>query len=211
MGVDAANLIYKAAATKDLNYIAAFNTNAGRAELGAGTITVWQLNGTDRTLLGDLPRKQHAIAFGNRGFLVTGGDAGDVAVWDPAKLKELERLQGLTGKVLSVAASDDNKRIAAAGTKGVGVWTVSEQEGGQPTYRQFTQYGATYVAFSPDNKWLFVVYQDSPPELYNVETGKLLCRFDIGDSSRPATVAFHPDGGELTIGFDGGIQTYKLP
>jgi len=181
------------------------------------SIHIWSIRGQQTAFLGKLSRPANSMVFSNQGYLVTGGDDGDVALWNPATRQQTQTLNGLQGRIWSVDVSADSAKIAAAGDRGLGVWTAAKEKGGDPVFFPLTTYGARYVKFSPSGKWAFVFYSAGAPELIEPTSGRTVARFEI--NGVPGTsfggCAFSPDESTLAIaghnyGFR-GVQVYSLP
>jgi WD40 repeat protein len=173
-------------------------------ELGTGRIVaVTPAPKTNPRILG-----VDALSFSNDGRrLASSGQVvqdnmteqrSEVVVWDAADGKELHALRGHTGKILGLAFSPDNRRLASSSADGtVKVWDVA---GGKEV---FTLRGhadqVTSVAFSPDGKRLASGSGDKTMKVWDAVLGKELFTYR-GHTGAVMSVAFGSDGQRVASG-----------
>jgi WD40 repeat protein len=87
------------------------------------------------------------------GKLVTGAGDGVIRLWDPATAKEVRRLRGHEGAVLSLALSADGRTLASGGQdRTVRVWDLAS--GKELRRHQEHRLEVAALAISPDGKRL---------------------------------------------------------
>jgi cytochrome c len=100
----------------------------------------------------------NAVALAPDGRIMTGGEDGRVAVWQPGSPAPAQVLQGHTAPVVSLAVSPDGKLIASAS------WDrtirITPLAGGAARVLEGHQQNVNGVAFTPDGKSLVSVGYD---------------------------------------------------
>jgi WD40 repeat protein/DNA-binding SARP family transcriptional activator len=183
------------------------------------TLAITQLDGTvdlvdasaleGRRRLRVLRGAALAVDFSPDGrLLAVTGEGGRVTLWDARTLSPAGELRGLEGFTYSqaIAFSPDGRLVAAGGIGdgkrgGVRVWDVRTGE------QAPIEFGvpAPSLAFSPDGRLLAAAGIESPGEVRDVRSGRLVTTLETGDFSR--SVAFSPDGSLLAVGHYGGTAT----
>lgn len=157
----------------------------------------------------------HCVALSRDGkWLVTA--AGQTAhLWDLASAREIRTFRGHTKDILSLAVSNDGKRLATGGNDSTArLW---DMDTGKEifTFREPSAPGSlrhvlraafrepeneiNSVALSRDGKWLATGSEDHTARLWDLETGKEIRAFR-GHSDRVCTVALSGDGQWLVTG-----------
>jgi WD40 repeat protein/tRNA A-37 threonylcarbamoyl transferase component Bud32 len=185
-----------------------------------GEIKIWDV-GTGkhvRTLSGHSSRV-NSLAFSANGRILAsaaGGHdrrgialPGELKVWDVLSGSELFALPDHQGLVLSVAFSQDSRRLACGEwDHTVKVWDVETKK----QIRVFKGHEDVVagVAFSPAGPWLASASWDHNVKLWNVNTGKEVATLR-GHSSWVNSVAFSPDGTTLaSAGADKVLKIWDL-
>jgi WD40 repeat protein len=140
-------------------------------------------------------------------IIASGGLDASVSLWDREGGKELQRLTGHTGGVLSVAFSPDGQRLASASGDGSArIWSVST---GQSLYTLSGHVGAvTSAVYSPGGKFVVSGGVDNTVRFWDATTGQNLETF--GAHSGVWGVAFSSDGKYLAAGYaDGTVNIWK--
>jgi cytochrome c len=94
----------------------------------------------------------NAVAVAPDGRIVTGGEDGRVAVWQPGSPTPAQVLEGHTAPVVGLAVSPDGKLVASASwDRTIRLWPLG---GGAPRVLEGHQQNVNGVAFTPDGKSL---------------------------------------------------------
>jgi WD40 repeat protein len=123
--------------------------------------------------------------------IASGGADKVVVLSDASNGEEVARLQGASGKILSMAISPDNHRVISSGDDGaIGCWDYTS---GKMVFKLRGHTGAVgALAFSPDGKCLASGGEDKAACVWDSATGKQL-RATRGDAPI-CSVSFSPDG-----------------
>ncbi len=175
-------------------------------------LTVWQANLAGVKLSranfahADLAKSVFTDTFGavislavspQGNLFASGGEFGEVHLWQTKDGKALQVLQGHTGWVFSVAFSPDGQTLASSShDQTVKLWDVSTGECLQTLYEHTDWIWA--VAFSPNGQWLATAGEDCKICLWHVRSGQILHRLQGCQAMR--SVAFSPDGQLLVSG-----------
>jgi WD40 repeat protein/serine/threonine protein kinase len=159
------------------------------------TLKVWDAIG-GQEMVGLTADFGHGVAFSPDGKLLAAGQGQGVFVCDPLTGREIRRLAGHTGGVITVAFSPDGKLLASAcrpGDEGdageIIIWDVADGTRAITIEDPF----AWNVAFSPDGKRLASARWDEVLAVWDVADGKRLLTLR-GHTNRVRGVAFSPDG-----------------
>jgi WD40 repeat protein len=142
------------------------------------------------------------IAVGTGGFNRYEDDAHpSCIIWDAKTGAKLQTIPGRSGGTPSLAFSPDGRRIALAFREDVDLVEIAD---GRLIQRFSGHTSFVYaVAFSPDGKRLATGGIITPTRVWDIETGKVLFRFDDGGTY---AVRFSPDGKRLAT----AIETSRL-
>lgn len=150
-----------------------------------------------------------AMAFSPEGLLALGYRDGTVTLWDPYAGRAERTLEGLGGKVLSLAFSHDGRWLAAGNEDStLRVWDLS----GKLPDRTFV--GRTRevrsVAFSPDGNYLAAGGNAGLVDIWDVEAGREQLGFRAHKHA-VGGVAFAPDGRSIaSSGWDRTVKIWTL-
>jgi WD40 repeat protein len=139
----------------------------------------------------------YSINFSADGsFLLTGGDDGEIRLWDLEEGRQCLSWSANNFWVLSAAFSPDNKMVASGSIEAVvRLWNAKT---GQSLKVLKGHRNLIYsVVFSPDRKTLASGSTDETVRLWDVDTGECLKVLE-GTSQGGSSVAFSPDGHYLT-------------
>ncbi len=145
-----------------------------------------------------------AVSVDGRTY-ATGGQAGEITLWDGKSLRRLRALPGHQAAVSTLAFSRDSRRLASASEDGTA--RIFDLDSGE--VRVLRDHTATVysVAFSPDGERVATACLDSVVRLFDATTGQLV--LDLrGHDDYVHDVAFSPDGHVLASG--SGDATVRL-
>lgn len=138
--------------------------------------------------------------------LACGSNDSDIRIWDEA-LRVTVRMEDERIKTTqSVAFSPDGRRLATACSRGIFLW---DSTSGEMIQGFFDTAPLLSVAFSPDGAWLAAASMNRVVHVWDIKTGKELCKPLEGHSWIVTSVAFSPDGATiLSASFDQSIRTF---
>jgi len=146
----------------------------------------------------------NAAAILPDGRVVTGGQDGKIAIWQPGASEPIQLLVGHTGPIVSLAVSSDGKRIASASwDHSVRVWPA---DGGAAMLLEGHRQNVNGVAFTPDGKAVVSVSNDPEVRIWPFGSGdttivKMLVPLN--------SVAVAPDGEIAAGGADGKVYFFS--
>ena len=150
--------------------------------------------------------------------IVTAGYDNTARIWDAKTGTEVRRLKGDAGRIYSVAFSADGRKVVAANRDNptVLIWDADSGE----VLQKFEGHGR--VTFSHDGKKVITIEKITTTgnvtamtahgrivRIWDVESGKELCRFESEYRNGIYSIAFSPDGKKIftvcygDIHFDG--------
>jgi cytochrome c len=146
----------------------------------------------------------NAVAILPDGRLATGGEDGQIAIWQPGIGEPIQRFTGHTAPIASLAVSPDGQRIASASwDRTVRIWPV---DGGTAMLLEGHQQNVNGVAYMPDGKAIVSVSLDPEVRIWPIDGGattivKLLTPLN--------SVAVAPDGEIVAGGADGKVYFFS--
>jgi RNA polymerase sigma factor (sigma-70 family) len=177
------------------------------------TVRLWDLaSGREVRRFDGHTDKVRAVAFSPNGKqALSGGVLSDptLRLWDVATGKELAKYASDSEGIASVAFSADGK-LALAGCMDNVVTLLKLSDGTQTRLEGHTKqiHGAV---FTPDGQRVLSASYDQTVRLWDVATGKELCRF-FGHTNWVWPVAVSPDGKYgLSGSLDKTIRLWRLP
>ena len=122
------------------------------------------------------------------------GKDSAVRVWDVETGREVRKLEGHKGRVLSVAVSPDGRQVLTGGDTSVILWDASNGK----IIRRFDGHTGllSRVSFLPDGKHAVSSSFDKTIRLWDLNTGKEIHRF-VGHPKEVTWFAVSPDGRRL--------------
>ncbi len=188
----------------------AFSPDGGRlaGAVHDGRIAVWPLRSDEA----EQRWKAHgagaySVLFLDEQRLVSGGDGGQLRIWDLAGPSEQRRLIGHSGNVMALALAPDGRRLASGSVdESVRLWDLTS---GRCTAVLRGHGGAVWaVAFSPDGRRVASGAWDKTVRIWDAASGRLERVLDAHDDAVYA-VAFSPDGRQLASAcYDSRIRLF---
>jgi len=122
------------------------------------------------------------------------GKDSAVRVWDVETGREVRRLEGHKGRVLSVAVSPDGRQVLTGGDTTVILWDARNGK----VIRRFEGHTGLLarVSFLPDGQRFVSGSFDKTIRLWDLKTGKEIHRF-VGHPNEVTWFAVSPDGHQL--------------
>jgi WD40 repeat protein/S1-C subfamily serine protease len=122
------------------------------------------------------------------------GKDSSVRIWDVETGREVRKLEGHKGRVLSVAVSPDGRSVLTGGDTRVILWDASDGK----IIRRFDGHTGllSRVSFLPDGKRVVSSSYDKTIRLWDLQTGKEIHRF-VGHPKEVTWFAVSPDGRRL--------------
>ena len=146
-----------------------------------------------------LPKKKHwvrSVSYSQDGHLLaSGGDGGEVVIWDAEKAAVLHELQGHQNIVLALAFSPDGYYVASGGLDGaVKVWRVDNGL----LEKNFLGHTAavTSLVFSPDGRYLYSGGADKVIGVWDMDRNMKASELR-GHEDAISGLAISPDGETL--------------
>jgi WD40 repeat protein len=130
--------------------------------------------------------------------------------------KVLRKFKGHTGMVRSVAYSRDGRRVLSGAWEGDGSLRLWDVETGRELRKMpGIPKGIHGVAFSPDSRRALAAGADDDVQLWDLESGMLLCELVghvQGHTASVCNAVFSPDGRHaLSGGGDSTLRLWRLP
>ena len=189
-----------------------FSPDGQRVAVASG-IGVWLYDLATARALALFPttRPIHSVAFSTEGTqLASGGENGEINLWDVATGTKSATLIGHRSRVTTVAFSRDGKMLASGSHRGaVNLWDL-EIEPSVSIWefkKEISSLKPVTVAFSPDDAILVAGFGDGLVRLWDVETKENIATL-YGHRLGIRSVSFSRDGKTLASGSDDG--TVKL-
>ncbi len=133
-------------------------------------------------------------------WLVSGGEIGEVAVWDVSRRAMRWTTRLGQDRIRFVTINADSKWFAALSQTGaIAVWEI---ETGQQKF-SLEEPGAYCLRFTPDSRRLVSGGADAALKFWTVDTGQKVCTI-AGHNGRIFSMAFSPDGRRLATTGDAG-------
>jgi len=152
----------------------------------------------------------HCAQFSPDGTrFVTGGDLGEVIVWDAVRGVALTNFTGHLREVWGVAFSPDGLRVATASIDGTAqVWDLHTARLVCEPIRH--EHRVTCVGFGPDGTWLMSASADNTVRLWDVRPGTCLPS-PLQEPAGILSAKVLAGGRELlTIATNGSVRTWDL-
>jgi WD40 repeat protein len=150
-----------------------------------------------------------SLAFAPNGMLALGCKDGTVTLWDVYAGLAVQTLNGLGGRVLSVAFSRDGRWLAAGNQNStLRVWDMTHQMPERTFFGRTLE--ARAIAFSQDGRYLAAGGNAGLVTIWDVESGKEQLDFRAHKNVVGA-VAFAPDCRSIaSSGWDRNIRVWPL-
>ena len=159
----------------------------------------------DPTLQGIL-----SVAYSPDGKQLISGDYSGVAiVWDTSTGKKIFTLPG-QDTILDVVFSPTGKQVATADFNGTAkIWATAT--GKEVLTLKGHDHAVTSLAFTPDGKKIATASIDGTVRLWDAITGVNLLTLPIDSDVVPGPISFSPDGKQLAVGTELGVNIFILP
>jgi WD40 repeat protein len=144
----------------------------------------------------------HAVAFSPDGKFLAVTCEAEVARYDIAKRKVVQRLKATGPSLYDVVFSQDGTRLAAGDDRAVALWDLKT---GEPCHDLGHSYAIDAVAFSPDGQTIVTgaMYSDNVVRSWDALTGKIKGRWH-GHTDGIEAIAYAPDGLRAASSSDDG-------
>jgi len=165
-------------------------------------IRIWNISSPHETLLKEIPTSSWiwAVAFSSNNELLAGGEGKVVHLWSAVDYRYIFSLQGHTGRVFSVAFSQDNKLLASGSEDGtIRLWSLEKRR----CIKRLEGHKSWVwsIAISSDGSTLASGSYDCTVRLWDIQTGQ--CNAVLQKHNGIVTsVAFSPDGDLVATGGD---------
>src|SRR5262249_21349521 len=146
-------------------------------------------------------------AFSPDGRLLAVTCEAEVALYDLATRKQVQRLKGTGPSLYDLVFSQDGKRLAAGDDRAVALWDLKT---GELCHNLGHGYAIDAVAFSPDGRTIVTgaTYSDNVVRSWDALTGKLKGRWR-GHQDGIEAIAYAPDGLRVASGSaDGTVRLW---
>src|SRR5262245_45403703 len=142
----------------------------------------------------------NAVAIAPDGRIITGGEDGRVAIWQPGSPALTQVIEGHTAPVVGLTVSPDGKLIASASwDRTIRLWPLA---GGTPRVLEGHQQNVNGVAFTPEGKSLVSAGYDLTLRIWPVAGG---AETTITLPTPLTSVAVARDGEIVAGGADGRV------
>jgi WD40 repeat protein len=192
----------------------------------SSTITLWDLDKQQETLIDGHPLGVAAMAFSPDNLLVAGtwdgaAEKSALGIWPVPAGKALAPLTLKRGRPISLTFSADGRRLAHAvhSEKGIKLWHFPDRRE-MPLSRSSTLGSTLDVAISADGKTVAAAFDAGPPatprskpgiKLWDVASGDPYASFLYQGEATPNALVFTPDGKALVAAFEDKVaRVYRL-
>lgn len=142
----------------------------------------------------------NAVVLAPDGRIVTGGEDGRIAVWQPGEAVPARTFEGHTAPIVSLALSPDGMTLASASwDRTIRLWPLVR---GEPRVIEGHQQNVNAVAFAPDGKTLVSAGYDLTLRIWPLAGGAPTV---VTLPTPLNAVAVAPDGEIVTGGADGRL------
>ncbi len=174
-----------------------------------GVVQLWDVrSGTSLGALTGHKGVVHAVAFGQTGRLVSGGDDKTLRFWDPASRTATRPPLTTDGAVMDVTFSPDGRILASAGADAaVSFWNAEAGTQSREPITGFTSW-VNGIAFSPDGATIASA-ADEGLQFWDVESGRSHGR-PLAGAVAASGVAFDSDRFTVVSADENGVRSWDL-
>ncbi len=142
-------------------------------------------------------------------YLLTGGVAPRLMVWDAETGEALQTLRGHLGIVRRLAGQPKGERFASASADGtVKIWRLVAGRSGMPLARNPAP--IRMVAWSADGRWTAWRDIDGRVAVWDADSHRRILTFDESPLGA-AGLAWHPERSELALSRDSSVVVFSVP
>ena len=140
------------------------------------------------------PQKGHlfgisSLVYLNQSQIITGGDKGEIRLWDSDKMLTLNRWQGHEGAIRDFVIIANNRLLSVGDDEKIKLWSLLN---GQLIREWLIQGKISNLAISPNHRWIIAANIDHFVWLGSIQSGVWKKVGSHNDAVRG--VSFHPKG-----------------
>jgi WD domain, G-beta repeat len=196
--------VTSAVATPDKKTVATSNED--------GTVRLWSLGGTPRTVLHQSKGPVYTVDVSRDGkLLVTAAEDGKARVWALHDRRLVRVLRAPAGALYTAAFSPDpsGREVVAGGSRRV-AW-IWDWRTGKIVQRLVGHKGLIETAvFSPNGRFVATASDDGSARLWDSSTGRQVERLR-GGGGKVFMVAYRPDGRVIATTGGNGVRLWSAP
>jgi hypothetical protein len=189
---------------------ACYSPDERRIATASNGVVIWDAGAGERLLsLHSLDGGHTSVCFAHKGSRLAVAGAGGATIWDAETAEPLQRLEGHTATICSIAWSPDDSLVATGSTdRTARIWRSDSGECLRVLRGHSAQING--VAFSGDGRRLLTGSLDRTARLWDVWTGESIAAVSGKALGQVTAVAFSPNGTHFaTADCDGCLRIYR--